>query len=186
MHKWPLFAPGQDTTEGLASYHHTGVWRTGASPQESLDTGLLVEMRQDESELSSSLSRILSRSQAWLFCTKPFQVLCSSLKPPAQCCLRSPRAFLTSAYYCFSKLSQFRSSSCSKTFFSCLTDFRLLYPLNCEETHRLKFFFPLAVTIPLFLCLFLSSVLTKASSRICISLPASYLTVHLCIQCTSQ
>lgn len=65
-----------------------------------------------------------------------------------------PRALLTSAYSCFSKLTEFCSFSSSKTFFPMFGWLWPLYPLNCEETHLLRFFLPLAVTIPLFLCLF--------------------------------
>lgn len=41
----------QEMTKGLASYPSAGVWRSVASPLETLDAELLVEIRQDQSEL---------------------------------------------------------------------------------------------------------------------------------------
>lgn len=41
----------QEMTKGLASYPSAGVWRSVASPLETLVAELLVEIRQDQSEL---------------------------------------------------------------------------------------------------------------------------------------
>lgn len=46
----------QEMTEGLASYPNASVWRPVSSPLEPLDAQLVVEIRQDQSELSSSQS----------------------------------------------------------------------------------------------------------------------------------
>lgn len=99
----------QEMTEGLASYPNAGVWRPVPSPLESLDAELLVEIRQDQSEFWSSQPPLFFPDFRHGGSMEPSQELCSS-----QCCLSSLRAVLTSAYYCFSKLTKSCSFSSSK------------------------------------------------------------------------
>lgn len=73
----------QEMTEGLGSYPNASVWRPEPSTLEALDADLLVEIRQNQSELWSSQSPLFFPDFRHSGSTEPSQELCFSHLPSA-------------------------------------------------------------------------------------------------------